>query len=132
MTGSLVTRPSTVRGVVAALAVMLLAACAPSAPKPELSGNVGDAAAGAIWIGRSGCGSCHQIPGIMHANGLVGPPLAHFSKRTIIAGYLPNTPDNLARWIQHPQQVAPGNAMPEAGLSDREARDIAAYLYGLD
>ena len=70
-------------------------------------------------------------PGIMHASGLVGPPLIHFSKRTIIAGYLPNTRANLARWIQHPQQVAPGNAMPDAGLTDKQARDITTYLYGL-
>ncbi len=112
--------------------VLLLGGCGPSAPKPERSSTVGDAEAGAIWIGRSGCGSCHQIPGIMHANGLVGPPLIHFSRRTIIAGYLPNTRENLVRWIQHPQRLAPGNAMPEAGLTDQQARDIAAYLHGLE
>lgn len=110
----------------------LMAGCGPSAPKPEQSSQLSDAQAGAIWITRSGCGSCHQIPGIMHASGLVGPPLIHFSKRTIIAGYLPNTRDNLARWIQHPQQLAPGNAMPDAGLTDKQARDIALYLEGLE
>ena len=92
---------------------------------------VGDAAHGAIWISREGCGSCHMIPGVMHATGLVGPPLEHFSKRTIVAGYLANTPDNLVRWIQSPQEVAPGNAMPDAGLDRQQARDIAAYLYTL-
>ncbi|MEO5868183.1 MAG: c-type cytochrome [Sphingomonas sp.] len=110
----------------------LLGACGPTAPKPEHVGTIGDADAGAIWISRSGCGSCHQIPGIVQARGLVGPPLIHFSKRTIIAGYLPNTRDNLVHWIQHPQQVAPGNAMPDAGLTDQQAHDIAAYLDGLD
>ncbi len=115
-----------------ALPTLLLAGCGPSAPKPERSTTIGDAEAGAIWISRSGCGSCHQIPGIMHANGLVGPPLTHFSKRTIIAGYLPNTQENLIRWIQHPQQLAPGNAMPDAGLTDQQARDIAVYLLGLE
>lgn len=111
---------------------LLLTACGPSPPKPERARTIGDAHAGAIWISRSGCGSCHQIPGIVNANGLVGPPLIHFSKRTIIAGYLPNTRDNLVHWIQHPQQVAPGNAMPDAGLTDQQARDIAAYLHGLE
>ncbi len=115
-----------------ACAVSLLASCGPGAPKPERSSSISDAEAGAIWISRSGCGSCHQIPGIMHANGLVGPPLIHFSKRTIIAGYLPNTRNNLTRWIQHPQKIAPGNAMPEAGLTERQSRDIAAYLLGLE
>ena len=93
--------------------------------------RIGDAAHGAIWISREGCGSCHQIPGVMHADGLVGPPLVHFSKRTIVAGYLPNTPANLAHWIQDPQGVAPGNAMPNGGLDTQQARDIAAYLYTL-
>ena len=111
---------------------LLLGGCGPSVAKPERSRAIGDAEAGAIWISRSGCGSCHQIPGIMHARGLVGPPLIHFSKRTIIAGYLPNTGANLTRWIQHPQQVAPGNAMPDAGLTEQQAHDIAAYLYGLE
>jgi cytochrome c len=98
---------------------------APNWPK------IGDAAQGAIAIGRSGCGSCHLIPGIQHADGLVGPPLAHFSERTIIAGVLPNTPPNLVQWVQHPQQVVPGNAMPDGHLTDQEARDIAAYLLTL-
>ena len=29
------------------------------------------------------------------------------------------------------QPVVPGNAMPNAGLTDAQARDIAAYLYTL-
>ena len=114
----------------AVAAALLLGACQSSAPRPEDT-QISDAAAGAIWITRSGCGSCHQIPGIANANGLVGPPLIHWSQRTIVAGYLPNTRDNLVRWIQHPQQVAPGNAMPEAGLTQKQASDIAAYLSGL-
>jgi cytochrome c1 len=67
----------------------------------------------------------------MHANGMVGPPLVHFAHRTIIAGLLPNTPANLVRWVQYPQQVVPGNAMPNGGLDDQQARDVAAYLYTL-
>lgn len=130
------TRPRPKRTAVLVMAILAcagvsLAGCGPSAPKPERSSKIADADAGAIWITRSGCGSCHQIPGIMHADGLVGPPLAHFSKRTIIAGYLPNTRQNLIRWIQHPQKIAPGNAMPEAGLTEQQANVIAAYLYGI-
>jgi cytochrome c1 len=67
----------------------------------------------------------------MHANGMVGPPLDHFARRTIVAGLLPNTPANLVLWIRNPQQVVPGNAMPAAGLDDQQAGDIAAYLYTL-
>jgi cytochrome c1 len=69
------------------------------------------------------------MPGVEDANGLVGPPLATFSRRTMIAGLLPNTPPNLVLWLQHPQSVTPGNAMPDLGLTDVQARDIAAFLY---
>ena len=49
----------------------------------------------------------------------------------MIAGMLPNTPDNLVLWLQRPQSVVPGNGMPDMGLSPRQAHDIAAYLYTL-
>jgi cytochrome c len=78
-----------------------------------------------------GCGSCHIIPGVHRANGLVGPPLIYFSQRTMIAGELPNTQENLVLWIEHPRQVEPKTAMPDLGLDDDQAYDIAAYLYTL-
>lgn len=78
-----------------------------------------------------GCGSCHVIPGIYTARGLVGPPLFFFSRRTIIAGELPNSPDNLVRWLLNPPGVEPGTAMPNLGLNQQQAQDIAAYLYTL-
>ena len=39
---------------------------------------------------------------------------------------------NLERWIEHPQQMLPGNAMPEMGLSQPEVRVIVNYLYTLE
>ena len=78
-----------------------------------------------------GCGSCHTIPGIPSAHGLVGPPLMWMVRRTMIAGELPNSPENLVRWIKDPKKVEPGTAMPDLGLSDQEARDVAAYLTNL-
>lgn len=77
------------------------------------------------------CGSCHTIPGVHGARGLVGPPLSFFGRRTYIAGRLPNTPDNLVHWISAPREVDEGTAMPDLGLSEQEARDVAAYLYTL-
>jgi len=74
------------------------------------------------------CGACHQIPGVVGADGQVGPPLAGFGRRTIIAGVLPNTPANLVRWLRSPQSVKPGDAMPDTGLTAQEAHDAAAYL----
>jgi cytochrome c2 len=91
----------------------------------------GDARRGAKVIAQAGCGTCHSIAGIAGARGLVGPPLDNIGDRTIIAGVLPNTPDNMIAWIETPQSVVPGNAMPNMGLGDRDARDVAAYLYTL-
>jgi cytochrome c1 len=50
----------------------------------------------------------------------------------MIAGLLPNTPQNLAQWIRTPQTFVPGNAMPNIAVSPREAADMAAYLETLD
>jgi cytochrome c1 len=91
----------------------------------------GDPGRGHELIESYGCGSCHTIPGVHNANGLVGPPLMYFSRRTMIAGELPNTSDNLARWLEHPRSVEPKTAMPELGLNDDQADDMVAYLYTL-
>lgn len=91
----------------------------------------GNARRGAKLIGSIGCGSCHTIPGVEGAEGKVGPPLTDIGERRFIAGVLTNTPDNMITWLKNPQTVVPGNAMPNLGLTDQEARDIAAYLYTL-
>jgi cytochrome c len=91
----------------------------------------GNAKHGKELIETYGCGSCHTIPGLNAAQGLVGPPLMFFSRRTMIAGELPNSPENLVRWIRDPKAVEPGTAMPTLGLTEYEAHDVAAYLYTL-
>lgn len=91
----------------------------------------GDPARAPAIVRRYGCGSCHTIPGVDGANSLVGPPLTGLAARMYIAGVLPNTPANLIRWIQHPQQVDPKTAMPELGVTEEDARDLAAYIYTL-
>jgi hypothetical protein len=58
---------------------------------------------GREMIRAYGCQSCHTIPGVRGVNGLVGPPLNHIARRVYIAGILPNSPDNMLRWIQNPQ-----------------------------
>ncbi len=74
------------------------------------------------------CGDCHTIPGVRGAKGVFGPPLNSLSRRTYIGGNFPNTSDNLAHWVMSPQTMKPGTAMPALGLSEPQARDIAAYL----
>jgi cytochrome c len=88
----------------------------------------GDPRHGADLVRIDGCGGCHDIPGIANADGNVGPPLHHIGTRSYIAGFLRNSPDNMAFWIQYPQTVLPGNAMPQMGISQSDARDIAAFL----
>ena len=70
--------------------------------------------------------------GVPGADGLVGPPLDRIASRTYLAGRLPNTPQNLLRWIRDPQGISPGTAMPPMGVSEKDGRDIAAYLYTLE
>ena len=78
------------------------------------------------------CAACHIVPGVSGAVGNVGPSLKGIARQQIIAGKLPNNPPNMVRWLMHPQQVWKGNAMPEMGLTENQARKIAAYLFTLD
>jgi hypothetical protein len=45
-----------------------------------------------------------------------------------LGGVIANTPENMVRWIMHPREIAGKTAMPELGVTERDARDIAAYL----
>ena len=110
----------------------LLSGCIGNEPMGGFqSAMSGNPAAGKALIQSYGCGSCHVIPGIRTARGMVGPPLFYYSRRTIIAGELPNTPANLMAWIKNPVAIEPGTAMPDLGVTDSQARDMAAYLYTL-
>ena len=91
----------------------------------------GDPRRGERAFGWYGCGSCHEIDGVEGAGGRVGPPLEHLGVRAYLAGQLPNTTANVIRWVRHPQEVRPGSVMPEMGVSARDARDLAAFLYTL-
>jgi cytochrome c1 len=84
----------------------------------------------ALIAGR--CGACHRVPGVAGATGRVGPSLAHIGSQQIIAGFFANNPARLTQWIEHPQQLLPGNAMPEMGLSHAQAVAIVDYLYTMD
>jgi cytochrome c1 len=46
-----------------------------------------------------------------------------------IAGVLPNTRENLVYWILEPHKVDPLTAMPDLGVTEEQARDMAAFLY---
>ena len=111
------------RSVADALLVALALACDAVAHAADA-----DIRRGAEAIRAYGCGACHRIPGIAGAHGRVGPPLGDLSTRAYLAGRLPNTPANLARWIEAPQQVRPGGAMPDMRVTPDDARAMAAWL----
>ncbi|MGN9779141.1 c-type cytochrome [Micromonospora sp. H33] len=117
---------------VAVLPVAVVTGCSSTPPPPPAESRNGRPDRGAELIAQYGCGSCHSIPGVNRADGLVGPPLTRFGARSYIAGQLPNNADNLQRWISDPQGVEPGTAMPNLGVGAIDAQDIAAYLYTLD
>jgi mono/diheme cytochrome c family protein len=96
-------------------------------PPQPLQASV-DVDRGRLALAQHACHACHTIPGITGPSAHVGPPLAGIASRQLIAGTLANTPENLARWLVATQQVKPGTAMPQLGVSERDARDMAAYL----
>ncbi|MFN2567821.1 MAG: cytochrome c family protein, partial [Gemmatimonadaceae bacterium] len=117
------------RSLVAVTAVVAAAAACDHGSQNLARLAGGDAQRGAAAIRTYGCGSCHTIPGIRGANGLVGPPLTGIAQRSYVAGVLTNTPENLVRWIQNPPGVDPLTAMPNIGVTHQDAVDIAGYLY---
>jgi cytochrome c1 len=117
------------KGLFCGLFVLLLAACQREIGHTEKFIPGGDVMAGREAIIAYGCGACHVIPGIPNAVAYVGPPLNEYEQRHYIAGNLPNTADNLVYWIQYPQSVEPGTAMPNLDVTEADARNIVAYLY---
>lgn len=91
----------------------------------------GDPAQAVPIMRRNGCAGCHSIRGVAAAGGFVGPELETLGRRLYVGGVLPNTPENLVRWILDPKAYNPRTAMPVTGITEQEARHVAAYLYAL-
>lgn len=120
--------PRRVVSRVALAAVVVTASCAQPA-RSVVPG--GDVTRGKQAVEAMGCGACHTIAGVGPAHGEVGPPLTGIARRSLIAGALPNTPENMMRWIEDPPSIEPNTAMPNLGVTPQSARDITAYLYTL-
>jgi cytochrome c len=112
---------------------LLLLLCATTAMHAVATTDTGgNALRGKAAIEQRGCTGCHTIPGIPNPGSNVGPPLDKIAKRTYIGGILPNTLQNMQRWLRDPPAVKPRTAMPNLGITEPEAKDIAAYLHTLD
>jgi cytochrome c1 len=133
--------------VLLAAAVALAACGAPSAllatatPTPRASQEgppailtpaprvPGDPARGRVLMTSKGCAGCHTAAGVGAARGVAGPVLTNVVLRPTIAGEIPTSPENLVRWLLDPPAIKPGTAMPRLGLTEEEARDLAASMY---
>ena len=109
-------------------ALLLLTACAQPDPATSRVPD-GDPQRGRELVVQYGCASCHALPDVPSVENGVGPDLHDLENRRYIAGQVPNRPEELVRWIRNPQAVVPGTAMPDVGVTEEDARDIAAYLY---
>jgi mono/diheme cytochrome c family protein len=111
-------------------AISALAGC--RAP-PEGRKVTDDAAKqrGLALIKETGCGACHEIPGVDWPRGKLGPSLVGFDDTGLIAGALPHTAGTLAAFVRNAPAVKPGSTMPQMPITESEAADIAAYLYGV-
>jgi cytochrome c oxidase subunit II len=89
-----------------------------------------------VKIGRdiffsTSCINCHAVGGT-NAEGVFGPDLTHvMSRETLGSGVVPNTPENLRRWVRDPQTVKEGCLMPDMQLSDQQLDQIVAFLLTL-
>jgi len=116
-------------------------AVAPVAPVPATPGTTRPAAAAdtvavdpQLAEGRKlavskGCTGCHSFNAMNPTKGVIGPNLSGIGTRKMIAaGWLPNTDENMKRWLQHARGVKPGVAMVVPPISDSEAAALIAYL----
>lgn len=113
----------------AALCLAMFAGCGGKPKEKQVEG--GDAKVGKQLVTQYQCGACHKISEVRGAAGEVGPELDGFGKLSYIATVIPNQPDKLVAWLMNPPAMKPGTTMPAMGLTEQEARHMAAYLYTL-
>lgn len=129
-----------------AIPILMLAGCMPQQPAPSRAapprpvvaelqpapGVPGDPNSGRALFTARGCVACHTVLRLSNATGAIGPNLTNMVLRPTIAGdQIQNTPENMARWIVNPPGLKADTKMPVLGVSDQEARDLAAFLYSL-
>ncbi len=81
-----------------------------------------------IALRQYSCDNCHVIRDMVGPNTRVGPSLEQWYRRKYIAGVVPNTPENLVRWIVDPRAVSPHTLMPDLDVIEPHAQIMARYL----
>jgi mono/diheme cytochrome c family protein len=82
-----------------------------------------------VLLRQYACHSCHRIDGVVGPRIATGPPLTDWPRRAYIAGVLPNTEQNLARWIMDPRAISPQTLMPDMGVAPEHADAMARFLF---
>jgi cytochrome c2 len=118
------------------LLLLLALACnrdeAAKSATPPPAPPTGNAERGKMLAAQYGCNVCHVVPGVEGPQGSLGPSLAGIASRPAISfGAVRNTPENLAKFIQEPASLNPQSSMPPIGLTEPDAKDIAAFLLTL-
>ena len=111
------------------LCAALTSGCAEEEPTSRVVG--GDPERGRLLVQQYQCAACHFIPEVQGAGGDAGPSLQYLGRLSYIAGSIPNQPENMIRFLQNPPAGKPGTRMPALGISDDEARHMAAFMYTL-
>ncbi len=95
---------------------------------PALAG-VSASGMGDLLLRQYGCHACHIIDGVVGPRTHAGPALSGWPRRGYIAGVLPNTQENLAKWISDPRGVSPRTLMPDLDVPPLHAEVMAAFLF---
>lgn len=111
------------------LCAVLASACGSQQHPSRVEG--GDPERGRLLTQQYQCAACHFIPEVQGTNGDAGPSLQYMGRLSYIAGSIPNQPENMVRFLQNPPAVKPGTLMPALGISEQEARHMAAFMYTL-
>jgi cytochrome c2 len=102
-----------IRRCLALAATMAFVAC--GEPTPGAVQPRADPERGRLLLRQFGCGTCHRIPGM--------------ARRVYLAGTVPNTRENMARFIRAPQSMKPQTLMPDLRVGEAHAADMVAYLW---
>ena len=115
-------------------AALLLSGCGRSEAPPDARFTQvagADIARGRVLAAQYQCGRCHVIPEVAQATGTLAPPLTAWGRRSHLAGQLQNEPQTLQRWLRSPASLRPATTMPDLGVTEADARDIAGFLMSL-
>jgi len=78
-----------------------------------------------LFITKS-CWACHR-----EYSSTTCPSLVNFSQKPLIAGKVPNTRENLRKWLKKPSSIKKGTRMPNLGLADEEIELLIEYIQTL-